>query len=93
MWPRPAIRSPEMSSKITLGVLKTAATGNFPLNFSQEYRYSTPFFYTPHIDHPIVCLPTCCDDANPPKYPPITYGEYRVWWLNNNYQANLKNPI
>ena len=23
------------------------------------------------------------------KYPSITYGEYRVWWLNNNYRAKL----
>ena len=69
------------------------STEHLAVNFSQEDRYSTPFFCTPHIDHPIVCLPTCCDAANPPKYPPITYGEYRVWWLNNNYQANLKNPV
>jgi hypothetical protein len=48
-----------------------------------------PLFYTPHIDWPIVCLPTCCGPDNPPKYPPITYGEYRVWWLNTNYGAKL----
>jgi isopenicillin N synthase-like dioxygenase len=69
------------------------STEHLAVNFSQEDHYSTPFFYTPHIDHPIVGLPTCCDAANPPKYPPITYGEYRVWWLNNKYQASLENPI
>jgi hypothetical protein len=26
---------------------------------------------------------------HPPHYPPITYGEYRVWWLNTNYGAKL----
>ena len=25
----------------------------------------------------------------PPKYPPITNGEHRVWWLNTNYSAKL----
>jgi hypothetical protein len=30
-----------------------------------------------------------CSVTNPAKYPPITYGEYRVWWLNNNYRAKL----
>src|SRR5260370_29386440 len=28
-----------------------------------------PFFYTPHVDYPIACLPTCCSAANPAKYP------------------------
>jgi isopenicillin N synthase-like dioxygenase len=69
------------------------STEHLAVNLTQEDRYLTPFFYTPHIDHPIVCLPTCCNAANPATYPPITYGEYRVWWLNNNYQANLENPI
>ena len=41
------------------------------------------------IDHPIVCLPTYVGAGNPPRYPPITYGEYRVWWLNTNYGAKL----
>ncbi|HEY2539324.1 MAG TPA: hypothetical protein VGI28_07485 [Stellaceae bacterium] len=45
---------------------------------------------TPHIDHPIVCPPTCCDELNPPKYPPITYGEYRSWWLDTNYRTKLE---
>jgi len=27
--------------------------------------------------------------GEPPRYPPTTYGEYRVWWLNNNYQTKL----
>jgi isopenicillin N synthase-like dioxygenase len=66
------------------------STQHLAINLTDRHRYSTPFFYTPHIDHPIVCLPTCCSAANPPKYPPITYGEYRVWWLNTNYGAKLK---
>jgi isopenicillin N synthase-like dioxygenase len=65
------------------------STAHLAINLTDQDRYSTPFFYTPHIDHPIACLPTCCSAANPPKYPPITYGEYRVWWLDNNYRTRL----
>jgi isopenicillin N synthase-like dioxygenase len=66
------------------------STRHLAINLTDRHRYSTPFFYTPHIDHPIACLPTCMSADNPPRYPPITYGEYRVWWLNTNYGAKLK---
>ena len=65
------------------------STEHLAVNLTSEPRYSTPFFYTPHIDYQIACLPTCCGADNPPHYPPITYGEYRVWFLNTNYGANL----
>ncbi len=65
------------------------STEHLAVNLTTEHRYSTPFFYTPHIDYPIACLPSCCGPGNPAKYPPITYGEYRVWWLNTNYGAKL----
>jgi isopenicillin N synthase-like dioxygenase len=66
------------------------STEHLAVNLSGRDRYSTPFFYTPHIDHPIVCLPTCCGEGNPPRYPPITYGEYRLWWLDNNYRTKMQ---
>jgi isopenicillin N synthase-like dioxygenase len=65
------------------------STEHLAVNLTGEDRYSTPFFYTPHIDHKIACLPTCCSADNPPRYQAITYGEYRVWFLNTNYGANL----
>jgi len=65
------------------------STQHLAINLTDRHRYSTPFFYTPHIDHPIACLPTCCGPETPAKYPPITYAEYRVWWLNTNYGAKL----
>lgn len=65
------------------------STQHLAINLTDQHRYSTPFFYTPHIDWPIECLPTCCGPGNPPRYPPITYGGYRVWWLNSNYGAKL----
>lgn len=66
------------------------STEHLAVNLSGRDRYSTPFFYTPHIDWPITCLPTCCGSANPAKYPPTTYGEYRKWWLDNNYRTKLE---
>jgi isopenicillin N synthase-like dioxygenase len=65
------------------------STQHLAINLTDRHRYSTPFFYTPHIDWPIECLPTCHGSDNPPKYPPTTYGEYRVWWLNTNYGAAI----
>jgi isopenicillin N synthase-like dioxygenase len=65
------------------------STEHLAINLTDQHRYSTPFFYTPHIGWPIECLPTCHGPGNPPRYPPITYGEYRVWWLNANYGANI----
>jgi isopenicillin N synthase-like dioxygenase len=66
------------------------STRHLAVNLTDRQRYSTPFFYTPHVDQPIVCLPTCCGADNPPRYPPITYGEYRRWWLNQNYNTGFK---
>ena len=65
------------------------STQHLAINLTDQHRYSTPFFYTPHIDWPIACLPTCRVPDSPSKYPPITYGEYRVWWLNTNYGAAI----
>jgi len=44
------------SAAITLDMLRAASSAEFP-----------PFFYTPHIDHPIVCLPTCRSADNHPN--------------------------
>jgi isopenicillin N synthase-like dioxygenase len=65
------------------------STAHLAVNLTDRDRYSTPFFYSPYVDYPITCLPTCCNSANPPKYPPITYGEYQRWCLNNNYRTKL----
>ena len=66
------------------------STQHLAINLTDRHRYSTPFFYTPHIDWPIACLPTCAGPDNPPKYPPITYGEYRVWWLNTQLRCEYR---
>jgi isopenicillin N synthase-like dioxygenase len=50
-------------------------------------RYAIPFFLGPHVDTIIQCLPTCQGADNPPKFPPIAYGDYLTWWYDNNYYA------
>ena len=41
-------------------------------------RLSVVFFHHPNYDAEIACIPTCCSDDNPPKYPPVFSGPYRV---------------
>ena len=36
-------------------------------------RYSIPFFFNANADWPMEVLPTCTDDSNPPRYPPVSY--------------------
>jgi isopenicillin N synthase-like dioxygenase len=50
-------------------------------------RYAVPFFFAPNTDWPIRCLPSCCSADNPPRYPEVTYEQYRLWFLRNNYHA------
>ena len=50
-------------------------------------RYAIPFFLGPHVDTVIESLPTCQGPDNPPRFPPITYGEYLTWWYGANYNA------
>ena len=41
------------------------STQHLAINLTDQHRYSTPFFYTPHIDWPIACLPTCLRPGQP----------------------------
>ena len=50
-------------------------------------RYAIPYFLGPNLDAEIRCLPTCSGPGNPPRYPPIEYGEFLVWWYDANYNA------
>ncbi len=50
-------------------------------------RYAIPFFFDPRTDVVVDCLPTCHDATNPPKYAPIPYGEYLVWFMQRNYHG------
>jgi isopenicillin N synthase-like dioxygenase len=39
-------------------------------------RQSLVFFHNPNPDAVVECLPGCCGPDNPPRYPPITAGEF-----------------
>ena len=52
-----------------------------------RHRYAIPFFLGPHLNTEIVCLPTCANNGNPPRFPPITYSDYMTWWYDANYNA------
>eukprot|EP00270_Netrium_digitus_P005549 TRINITY_DN1739_c0_g1_i3.p1 TRINITY_DN1739_c0_g1~~TRINITY_DN1739_c0_g1_i3.p1 ORF type:complete len:346 (+),score=92.87 TRINITY_DN1739_c0_g1_i3:87-1124(+) len=54
------------------------------VNIGKE-RYSLPFFIEPNFDCLIECLPTCTSNENPPRYAPITSGEY----LLGRYKATM----
>ncbi len=51
-------------------------------------RYAIPFFFGPHLDAQIECLPTCHNEKNPPKFPPISYSDYIAWWYDENYNSD-----
>jgi isopenicillin N synthase-like dioxygenase len=55
------------------------------INDSGRERYAVPFFFDVHPDTLIECLPTCRSPGNPPKYEPITYDEYALWYATRNY--------
>jgi len=51
-------------------------------------RYAIPYFFGPHLDTEIRCLPSCCDADNPARDPPIAYGDYMTWWYDSIYNAD-----
>ena len=54
------------------------------INVVERPRYAVPFFFDPHFDTSIDCLPTCQTAENPPKYPPITYDDYAIWFATRD---------
>jgi isopenicillin N synthase-like dioxygenase len=48
-------------------------------------RYSIPFFFDPHMDTMVECLPNCYDADHPPRYEPVRYGDYLMHRLDANY--------
>lgn len=52
---------------------------NPPVNVgANARRLSIAYFCNPQDDLLIECLPTCCSEDNPAKYPPIRAGEHRA---------------
>jgi isopenicillin N synthase-like dioxygenase len=61
------------------------ATPHRVINRSRGERYAIPFFFDTTHDYQMTCLPTCCDPNSPPKYEPISYRDYQIWFQRQNY--------
>jgi len=53
-------------------------------------RYALPFFFGPSWDATIECLPGCSSPDKPPRWPPITYGEWMTSWYDANYDHKIQ---
>ena len=56
------------------------------VNKSGQYRNAIAFFTGPNCDALIECLPSCTSETQPPKYPPITTGDYLYQRLSSTVQ-------
>ena len=80
-----AVNSGDMMHRWTNGRFKS--TPHRALPPVDRPRYAIPYFMGPHLDTVIACPSTCQNAANPPRFPPITYYDYMVWWYDSNYNA------
>ncbi len=62
------------------------------INQTSGDRFAIPFFCDPNHDTLIECLPSCCSAANPPKYPPIKFGDYAIWFARKSYEHMAQQP-
>jgi isopenicillin N synthase-like dioxygenase len=63
------------------------ATPHRVVNRSGQERYAIPFFFDCGVDEVMECLPSCTGPGNPPKYPPVTYTDYMIWYREITYGA------
>jgi isopenicillin N synthase-like dioxygenase len=61
-------------------------------NRSRRDRYAIPFFCDPNHDTLIDCLPSCSSSQHPAKYPPITFGDYAIWFARKSYEHLATQP-
>jgi isopenicillin N synthase-like dioxygenase len=59
-------------------------------NLSGKDRYSCPYFFDMDMDAVVECLPSCTGPGNPPRFPPVRYGNYLLERLNKNYDYRKK---
>ena len=83
-----AVNSGDMLHRWTNGRFKS--TPHRALPPVGRPRYAIPFFLGPHIDTVIACLPTCRTADTPPRFPPISYADYLLWWYDANYNPTVQ---
>lgn len=54
-------------------------------NVSGGDRYSCPYFFDMAMDAVVAVVPTCHGPGNPPRFPPVRYGDYLIERLDRNY--------
>ena len=57
-----------------------------------EVRYVLSFVCDPDHDTMIECLPSCRPGGEPAKYPPISVGDYALWFARGSYEHMAHEP-
>lgn len=86
-----AVNAGDMMKRWTNGRFKS--TPHRALPPLGRRRYAIPFFFGPHFDCVIECLPTCTNPDNPPQFPPITYADWMTYWYDTNYNPKAQNDV
>jgi isopenicillin N synthase-like dioxygenase len=68
------------------------ATPHRVINRNDRSRYAIPFFLGPNHDVLVEAVPTCVGPDNPPKYEPITYGQFSARLLTLNFAHREGQP-
>ena len=61
------------------------STPHRAVNESTGERYAIPFFFNPDAEVEMAVVEACCGPDNPPRYEPITYGDYFRSRISKNY--------
>jgi len=69
---------------------KTPSPWNLFMNIAVVNHDAAVFSISPDLDYKMSCLPTCCDADHPPKYEPVTYRQYRTWFMDSNDRPEAK---
>lgn len=77
------VNNADLCSRWTNGRFRSAP--HRVINKTGERRHSIPFFTATRHDVTLACLPTCQGPGNPPKFEPITYGDYVAAINKANY--------